>query len=216
MTALNVWIVNPFDAIPGESMRQGRYIYLANMLANKGHNVTWWSSNFCHATKSFRSEGQSAFDVRHNLRMILLKTPAYHKNISVRRVWNHYVYAKELKAESKKCGVVPNVIIASCPPLLAAYEATIFAKNQGAKVVIDVQDLWPEAFELIFPRRTKWLAKLLLLPLRLLADRVYSGADSITAVTGSMLRRAELGSGVVGKRGMLLPLGVGNHICSRN
>ena len=144
--------MNPFDGLPGESLRPGRYAFLTKMLAEKGHRVTWWSSNFCHTTKNFRNQGQASLELNHNLRIILLKTPRYTKNISLRRIWNHYLYARELEAQSGKIGEPPDVVLASTPPLQAANTAMILARKYGAKSIIDVKDVWPEAFEVAFQR----------------------------------------------------------------
>jgi len=46
-----IWIVNPFDPLPGEFFKPGRYATLADILIRNGYKVTWWSSNFFHATK---------------------------------------------------------------------------------------------------------------------------------------------------------------------
>jgi len=205
---LNIWIVNIFDSLPGESLRPGRYAHLAQMLAAKGHKVTWWSSNFYHATKSFRSQEQEAIQVNKNLRIILLETPRYNKNISLRRIWSHYRYAIALKAEGIKCTEAPDIFLASSVPLSVANTASVLAKRFSAKFIIDVQDLWPESFELIFPSRLRWLAKILLSPLRLFADRIYTKADALTAISLTLLQRALSPSKNKPKKTMVLPLAV--------
>ena len=205
---MNIWVVNPFDGLPGESLRPGRYAFLTKMLAEKGHRVTWWSSNFCHTTKNFRNQGQASLELNHNLRIILLETPRYTKNISLRRIWNHYLYARELEAQSGKIGEPPDVVLASTPPLQAANTAMILARKYGAKSIIDVQDVWPEAFEVAFPTRLRPVARLFLCPLRRFADRLYDEADGITAVSHSYLHRALSASKDEGKPSVALPLGV--------
>jgi glycosyltransferase involved in cell wall biosynthesis len=205
---MNIWIMNPFDAFPGESLRPGRYAFLSQMLADMGHGVTWWSSNFCHATKSLRSEKQTSIGVSDNLCVVLLKTPRYDKNISLQRIWNHYVYARALRAEGLRCQEAPDVIIASSPPLMAANTAIASAKRLGAKSILDIQDLWPEAFEMAFPGELQPIARVCLLPLRRLADRVYDRADAITAVSNTYLQRGLSASGDKSKPSMMLPLGV--------
>jgi hypothetical protein len=49
--SLLVWLVNPFDPIPGEEEQLRRYAYLAASLREAGHRVVWWSSDFSHRFK---------------------------------------------------------------------------------------------------------------------------------------------------------------------
>ena len=189
---MNIWLVNPFDSLPGESLRRDRYTFLTEMLAKSGHKVIWWSSNFHHATKSFRSQGQTSIEVGDNLRIILLKTPKYSKNISLARIWNHWVYAKELKTHAAKCQESPDVIIASCRPLLAANIALVLAQNFGAKTTIDIRDIWPEAFEIAFPQKLRPVVRIFLSPLKRFADRIYDKADGLTATSYAFLQRAQV------------------------
>ncbi|MFC1966405.1 glycosyltransferase family 4 protein [Chloroflexota bacterium] len=205
---MNIWIVNPFEGLPGESLRLGRYRFLAKMLADKEHKITWWSSNFCHTTKSFRSQGQAIIEVNDNWRIILLKTPKYGKNISLRRIVNHYVYARALRTEGRKRTEAPDIVLASSIPLLAASTALVLAKRFGAKIVIDVPDLWPESFMLVFPNGLKPIARILLLPLELLANRIYNKADGIIAISQTLLQRAISVSKNKSKESMVIPIAV--------
>lgn len=177
------------------------------MLAEKGHKVTWWSSNFCHTSKSFRTQGQACIQVSDNCKIMLLKTPAYNTNVSLQRIWNHYAYARALRVEGEKCHSRPDVIIASLPPLLAANMALVLANRFGAKGIIDVQDIWPEAFEVAFPGRLKPVVQMVSLPLKRFADRVYDKADGVTAVSQTFLQRTLSVSKDKGK-GIMVPLGV--------
>ena len=179
---MKIWLVNPFDSLPGESFRPGRYAFLAQLLAGSGHQVTWWTSNFFHMTKSFRKP----FADRPNLKIIQLKTPAYKRNIGLKRILNHFIYA--LKFERKALDAAPpDIIITSCPPLGSAAKAVKVAGKLGVKCVVDIQDLWPESFEMFFPAA---LAKLVLTPLKKYADQIYRSADAVTAVSKTYLRRA--------------------------
>ncbi|MBI4282127.1 MAG: glycosyltransferase family 4 protein [Chloroflexi bacterium] len=205
---MNIWLVDPFDSLPGESSQYRRYSFLAEMLAKKGHKVTWWSSNFCHPTKRFRTPGQATIEVNDNLRVVLLKTPGYGRNISLGRFWNHYVYARALKAEGTRCTEAPDVIFANSTPLEGASAALALAKRFGAKCIVDVQDVWPEAFEVAFLAWLRPAVRILLSPLKRLADGIYDRADGITGVSHTYLRRALSASKDMTKPAMMLPLGV--------
>jgi glycosyltransferase involved in cell wall biosynthesis len=55
---MTVWINNPFDFLPGEGARLQRYGLLAQALAQAGHRVIWWSSDWSHVEKK-RREGRA-------------------------------------------------------------------------------------------------------------------------------------------------------------
>ncbi len=48
---MRVWIINPFDELPGEPGRPGRFWSLCHLLAEQGHDVTWWTADFSHRRK---------------------------------------------------------------------------------------------------------------------------------------------------------------------
>lgn len=49
-----IWILNPFDELPGEGS-EGRFACISRHLAQRGHEVTWISSDFHHRKKEKRS-----------------------------------------------------------------------------------------------------------------------------------------------------------------
>ena len=49
-----VWVVNPFDQLPNETDLPLRYWTLCRVLAEQGHEVIWWSSDFSHLSKTKR------------------------------------------------------------------------------------------------------------------------------------------------------------------
>ena len=202
---MNIWIVNPFDPLPGEPLRPGRYGFIGELLSQRGHKVTWWTSNFFHMRKTFRCRGSKEVKVNSNFRIIYLQTPYYKKNVSLRRAWNHVVYAREFFKKALSFHEKPDVILASSPPLASAKASILVAKKKGAKCIIDVQDLWPEAFELLVPSKTRFLAKFMLYPLKRLAASIYNSSDAIIGVSRTFVERALRGS-ELGKPFMILPL----------
>jgi len=48
---MTVWINNPFDFLPGEGARPQRYGLLCRALAQAGHQVVWWTSDWNHMAK---------------------------------------------------------------------------------------------------------------------------------------------------------------------
>lgn len=170
---MNIWIVNPFDDIPGEGKAQ-RYWALADVLSEQGHQVVWWSSNWSHRRKARReapegepprplgtppyqggefvkSVGTTSNDERStiNFQLRLVVTPPYYKNVSVGRMWNHFRFGRNLFRDA--CLAVeggelekPDIVLASMPPMDGATVALKLKARYGCRVVTDIMDVWPE------------------------------------------------------------------------
>lgn len=75
----------------------------------------------------------------------------------------------------------PNVIVATSPPIFSAVSGWLLARLRGARFVLDVRDLWPDAAEGLGQLRNRhalWLA-------RTLERFLYRRADLISTVTSS-------------------------------
>ncbi len=177
---MNIWIVNPFDNLPPEGLRPQRYWLMARAFARAGHKVTYWSADFSHAYKKKRDVAALEGDYE-DIALRLVHEPPYKKNICFKRLWSHWRFSRNWLSAAfaalngHKEGDRPDVLIVSSPPLSLGAAARVFCHRTGARLVIDVQDAWPETFERVMPR-------FLLAPLRRLAGRNYRSADGITAV----------------------------------
>lgn len=174
-----IWIFNPFDEVPWEGPVQ-RYAALAATLASAGHTVVWWSSDFSHRRKAFREQGAWRVDVR------LIQTPAYQKNISLRRIWNHWVYGRRLyrdclRAVTEGELAAPDVILASLPPMEGPVAALRLRVHFGCRVITDVMDTWPETLLQAAPAWAIVAARLVLWPYRHMLRRACRGSNAICA-----------------------------------
>ena len=125
---MRVWINNPFDFLPGEGARLQRYGLLCQALAQAGHQVVWWTSDWNHLEKARREvlkfESSKALKLKEKLEtgnlkldhptsniehrtsnvehrigaggveIRLIKTLPYFKNVGLRRLLSHWLYAK--------------------------------------------------------------------------------------------------------------------------
>ena len=182
-----IWIVNPFDLLPGEPGRPGRYRTLSEVLSSRGHEVVWWTSDFGHRFKAQRTAGDSgdgAFAVR------LLHTCPYKRNISLARGCNHRQFGREfyraaLEELKRNPRSRPDRIVVSMPPLSPAGMAIRLRDEWGGKVIVDIQDAWPETFARLVPgagSAQEFLERLILAPLYREAQSAYRRADAIAAV----------------------------------
>lgn len=187
---MNIWIVNPFDTIPGEGMRPGRYWSLSNILANRGHRVVWWSSDFSHVFKQKRSLPSG-----EKFEMELVRTRPYYSHVGIARLINHRQFGtgflRLAKDHLKKKKLrPPDRIVVSLPPLSTQAGAFAIRSAFGGRVVLDIQDAWPETFYRLVPGNgpiSKAFARIVFSPWRLQAERAFAGADAISAVSKTYL-----------------------------
>lgn len=152
---LSVWLVNPFDDIPGEGLPPLRYWTLARVLAARGHDVIWWTATWSHRRKAIRTaplgiREDEGFAVR------LVAVRPYEKNVSLARIGSHRDFGKtfeRLANESVSSGQLerPDIILASLPPLDSPEAAARLAKKLDATFVLDLMDVWPETFDRLLP-----------------------------------------------------------------
>ncbi|MFN6190941.1 MAG: glycosyltransferase family 4 protein [Planctomycetia bacterium] len=191
---LSIWIVNPFDDIPGEGIPPLRYWSLARVLAGRGHDVIWWSANWSHRRKARRNvplgiREEEGFAVR------LVAVRPYEKNVSLARLRSHRDFGRtfeRLATESVASGQLerPDLIIASLPPLEGPEAAARLARRLDALLVVDVMDVWPETFARLVPG-PQWLRKIIapifLGGMERRRNEIIQAADAISAASRNYL-----------------------------
>ena len=181
---MDIVIVSNFG-IGIDDRADSRFNYLANMLYEKGHNVEIITCDFFHGKKRYRTD----FGVKLPYKITFLHQPAYKKNISIKRLFSHYCWGREVNKylQTRK---KPDVIYCAIPSLTAAAYSAKYCKQNKIRFIIDIQDLWPEAFMLAF--HIPIISNIIFYPFNRLADYIYSSADSICAVSQTYVDRALL------------------------
>jgi len=202
-----IWIVNPFDPLPGEREQLGRYGYLARCLRQAGHDVVWWSSAFSHRFKRPVDRATIAQAARAaGLDVRLLPAPPYTRNVSFARLRNHRRLATEFTAAAPSAAR-PDLILASSPPLELAARAVELGRTWGVPTVVDIQDQWPDNFVRVTPRLLRPLSRLLFRPYYAWERRAYRGTDALAGVADGYVQRGLQVGGAKRWTGMF-PLGV--------
>ena len=205
---LTIWIVNPFDDIPGEGLPPLRYWSLARILAARGHDVTWWSATWSHRRKA-RRDVPLGIREDENFAVRLVAVRPYEKNVSLARIASHRDFGRtfeRLASEGVASGQLerPDIILASLPPLEGPEAAARLAKRLDALFVCDVMDAWPETFQRLLPG-PKWLrglvAPLFLGGMEKRRNAALAAADAISGVADAYLtlardKRAAAGAGL--------------------
>lgn len=178
---MTVWIQNPFDGLPSEGGRKQRYWLMSEAFVRAGHRVVYWTSDFSHATKRRRVPVPSR-DVPDGMDVRFVPTPPYSSNVGLARIASHRAYAAKWLRLALQETDSPGLIVSSMPTISAAAAALRLGHRFGARVVVDVQDAWPETFERLFPERLRRVAHMLFAPWRWRVRRIYRQADVVTGV----------------------------------
>ena len=158
-----------------------RFFYLARMLASRGYDVTVITSDFSHSSKSLKNN-KPQYD---GFKTIYSHEPGYKSNVSIKRLWSHYVWGKNV-AKYLETAEKTDIIYCAIPSLTVAVEAGEFCKRNGIKFVVDVQDLWPEAFCMVFKNK---LFRLAFKPMEWYVNKAYAMADLVFGVSETYVQR---------------------------
>jgi glycosyltransferase involved in cell wall biosynthesis len=160
-----------------------RFNYLAEFLAESGFRVELVTSDFSHTRKAGRDTG-----VQHpKYKLTYIREPGYKKNVSAQRFLSHHVLGMNLK-KYLETRIKPDVIYCAVPSLDAAEAAAEYAEKNSIRFLIDIQDLWPEAFKMVF--NITVVSETIFFRMKRQADRIYGAADEIIAVSRTYGSRA--------------------------
>lgn len=158
-----------------------RFLDIARMLSCEGHDVTVITSDFSHSMKKPKESG-TQYDA---FKTIYLHEPGYVGNVSVKRLWSHHVWGKNV-VKYLKTVKTPSVIYCAMPSLTVAVETGKYCKRNNVRFVVDVQDLWPEAFSMVFKSK---LFNYAFKPIEWYANRAYAMADLVVGVSETYVQR---------------------------
>ncbi|MCC8044447.1 MAG: glycosyltransferase [Clostridiales bacterium] len=188
---MRVWIVAKEGRLPLQpGVNTGRMGALATYLSTHGHTVVWWTSTFVHATKEHLYDENKVLNISDTFTMILLHSNTiYKKNTSIKRVLYNDCLSKELNKEIYKYDK-PDLIFCAYPSEQLCRVALSYAKQFEIPVIIDARDQWPDIFERAFPNALRWIASIALLPMKKRAQKAFTEATAICAVSPGKLQWA--------------------------
>ena len=161
-----------------------RFLYIAKMLAKSNkNNIEIITSDFSHARKT----NFNKIDKIDGIKFTVCHETGYERNVSLKRFISHKELAINIKKylkDRKK----PDVIYLAVPSLSVGKICTKFCDKNDIKLIIDIQDLWPEAFKMVF--NIPIISNLIFFPMKKQADYIYSRADEIVAVSETYCNRA--------------------------
>lgn len=139
---------------------------------------------------------QRTYEYRTNLEELAASCPfkvtfvderSYHKSICVNRLLASMDFAKNvlryIRTQPK-----PDLIYQVVPTLDVADAVSKYAKKNNIPLVIDIQDLWPEAFKMAIS--VPVISDIMFAPYLIKANNIYKRADAVCAVSQTYVDRA--------------------------
>ena len=164
-------------------MDNGRFFYLAKMLS-ENNDVEIITSSFRHTTKMHRRKTPDDCFIK----VTFIEEPGYPKNVCLKRFQSHYIWGNNL-GKYLKNRKKPDVIYCAVPSLSGPCTVAKYCEEENIRFVIDVQDLWPEAFQMVM--NIPIISSVMFSPFKTMANSVYRRADAICAVSDTYCRRAQ-------------------------
>lgn len=165
-----------------QSEENGRFTEIAKYL-NKIDNVELITSSFSHSLKQKKVCKIQPTEYK----LTLIDAPSYKKNISLQRLRSCKIFAKNIKSYLNKSKDI-KLIYCAVPSLDVGKVAINFCRRKKIPMILDIQDLWPDAFYMVFDLPI--VSRVLFFPLKVMADNIYRNANNIVTVSNTYLDRA--------------------------
>lgn len=163
-----------------------RYLSLAELLIKNEYNLEVITSNFYHRTKLKRNYSKDFLN-SFPYKITLLEEPSYKKNISIKRLIAHKKFADNVLNYLKN-RKRPDIVIVVIPTHNVAQKVIKYCKSVNLPVILDIQDLWPEAFQMAFD--IPFISNIAFSQIKKKANFAYSNADYIIGVSNTYVNRA--------------------------
>lgn len=186
---MKVWIFQTGEPLQSDNgnPRPMRAINLANVLVDRGHVVTLWSSGFYHQKKVHRSKNFEKIIINNKLEIRLIPSPGYKHNVSFSRMFDHLILALNLKKKIALEKLLPDVAFIGFPPVETAYVMSRWLKKKKIPYMLDVKDKWPQIFVERMPKFFQFFLRLILSPYYLLTKKTMRESTSICSMSDSFL-----------------------------
>lgn len=160
---------------------QGRFTDIAKYLTQLD-KVELITSSFSHSLKCEKP----CTHLPKEYKVTFIETPAYKKNISLSRLYSCSIFAKNVRKYLETLENV-NLVYCAVPSLDVGCEVSRYCENKKIPMILDIQDLWPDAFYMAF--NIPIISNLLFTPLEFRANKLYKKAQNIIAVSETYLER---------------------------
>jgi glycosyltransferase involved in cell wall biosynthesis len=168
----NVVVVRNSETLPSDGV--GSRLWRSGMIAkalfdSRKYRVDWVVSSFDHYNKQQRIVNKENHEGSFPDSILsTLKSPGYKKNISIARLYDHFIFSIKLGGYLVKTRKKIDVIHCSFPTIESSFVCVLFGVIFKKPVAIDIRDKWPDLLlEKVNPKKAK-LFSLLMTPYYLL------------------------------------------------
>lgn len=190
--SVRIWLATvgeplPVDAGGQRLLRTGQF---AKWLAERGHEVVFFTGTMDHYARRLRSPDTVTYEVAPNYHIVALAGRLYKRSISLARFRNHSDVARSFVSAADGLQP-PDVVLASYPTEELCRSILDYCEPRGIPVAIDIRDFWPDIFSELLPGPLKMLAPLVFAPVERAASKTLARAAALSGMTGSAMRWAQ-------------------------
>ena len=192
---MKIWIFQTGEYLPidGNSVRAMRAINLSNYFLEREHQVTLWSAAFNHQKKNHRSRKFKIEKLSKNYQINLIPSPGYRNNISLQRLFDHFILAINTFRYINKTAkdIKPDFVFIGYPPIETSFVLSLWLSLSKIPFCIDVKDQWPHIFLLKTQGIKRNFLKIILFPYYFISLYSLKGADFLTSISPTFLKWVE-------------------------
>ncbi len=181
-----VLIVNNAIYLPGEGGYK-RSMYLFDMMTSKRYDVSLLTSDFNHYNKRKRDIKDFRKKYPNYRKIYFVSMPKYKKNVSLQRYYSEKVWSRKASNWLKSHVCEFDVVYANMPDIPTIPLLAKICDQHEIKLIIDIRDLRPESFRVVV--KNEFLYKLIFNKMKKDANKAYSCADELVAVSEEYLAR---------------------------
>ena len=164
-----------------------RFYDIAMTFVNAGYDVECITTGFQHFKKAPRDK-QLILSQGYPFKITFIDVPPYKRNIDIRRVLSNRAASQNLKKYLLNHIQKYDVVYVAIPANNIAAMVTSVCKEYCVPVVVDIEDLWPEAMSMVI--KNNFLRKILLYSFERDAETTYRNADGIIGTSEDYTERA--------------------------
>jgi glycosyltransferase involved in cell wall biosynthesis len=189
---MKVWILQTGEPVHIDrgNHRAMRAINLCDALTARGHEVTLWTSDFNHFTKSHRYGRETHIQYSRSLTLKLIPSSGYKSNIGVQRLLDHAQLGWNLKRMMKEVSI-PDIAFIGYPPIEPAWVMSRYLTAKGIPMVLDVKDAWPDVLLRGFPAKLRFFARIALMPYFKMMKDTFKKASYLSSISPEFLKWAQ-------------------------
>lgn len=164
-----------------------RFYDIAKALVNSGYDVECITTGFQHFKKEPRDiklilKQEYPFDIT------FIDAPRYKKNVDIRRVYSNKIAECNLKKYLEMNIEKYSAVYVSIPANNIAAMVTSMCRKRQIPVVVDIEDLWPEAMSMVI--KSRLLRKIVGCYFEKDAELTYKNASAIVGTSEDYTERA--------------------------